>query len=479
MAGMNEGSALSGNSRSLREVMTASSRKKSSMACLAVTLVLLFTVLLPAGGQFGDNVISLMAEVSELPFDSLWPGFEPSNIPVVIFNGENTYAFGFSVPPTDFIPLKNRPDIFLYSGQHPAVRANRSILLDSVNAAACITRPPSFLPWFSRFMYSRQISAAVVIHEKFHVFQAIHHPDWKPNDALLFSCPVDTAESLLSRRLEVEALKRAVKAKKVETMRAWIAASLQYRHQRLSSLPRKLAEYERILQLFEGLADYVEWRVRKRGIMSRLGNLDFAPSAIRNLGYISGRWTGCLLDRLNPSWKQDLEGGAFSFLDERLNEIAGGGEKCDVGFKKRAITRKLRRAKSDIHKRERRMEIMRRDFESQSGWRIEVDATRRPLRLTMFQPGLVEALNEREMLHKRWLALANDVCTLEVTWRECLTKRADRTHILGVIIPGLQERPQTVTKDGKRVIRAPGVAMTLSSADIREEGRTIFIKIDS
>ena len=81
------------------------------------------------------------------------------------------------------------------------MRANTGIELAGTPTASAMLDDPSQEP---------RLSAALLIHEAFHVFQAKRHPGWGANEADLFVYPVEIPPALALRRLESEGLRRWV-----------------------------------------------------------------------------------------------------------------------------------------------------------------------------------------------------------------------------------------------------------------------------
>lgn len=137
---------------------------------------------------------------------SLWPGFEPLAIPLAIYDGDRTYLFRHPAPPDGFVTVEQDDhQAHVWDGRHPAVTANTSIELGDRTIATLILDLPDG---------DRSLSdlAAVALHEAFHVFQRERHPGWQANEADLFVYPTTDTERLALRRLETEALRRALAA---------------------------------------------------------------------------------------------------------------------------------------------------------------------------------------------------------------------------------------------------------------------------
>ncbi|HEX9902557.1 MAG TPA: hypothetical protein VGB72_06810 [Acidobacteriota bacterium] len=450
----------------MRKIRIEKRRAAIGLICLAA---LLFRIDLFAKTSKTSKAFTLWEEAGKYSSPVLWPGFEPEKLPTLIFDGSDTYAFGFASLPRGFSPAEGRADIGFYKGQHPLMIANRRVQLDNVYAASCLAFPEFFRK-------SSRILAGTLIHEQFHIFQALSHPDWSPNDAYLFNYPPDTTDSVLLRRLEVEAFKRAVSAASDDEIRGWAASGLAYRLERLRSLPQNLARYEDEIQRLEGLAQYVEWKVNGLGLLDNLPNLDFAPAAIRDWGYISGRWLGNILDRLDPDWKTDLEAGHYAYLKERLAKVVQGANDR-YSFSQEEVAGLRRQAEADLKVKLASRSKLRKKIEAKLGWRIEIIARKSPLHVRFFLANESEALSQREMIHTRWLALTSPSCDLQVIDQECLTESEGPGKVERVLIPGLNRRPRVERIAGQRMIRAPGLIILCRRAYITPRGRTLRIEL--
>jgi hypothetical protein len=413
--------------------------------------------------QPAADIFALMEAVKPYEARAIWPGFAPATIPVAVFDGMNTYAFGLPSAPEGFSLVPGRSGVYIYPGQHTLVRSNRRVSLGGIWTAAITTTQPL------------ETFAGNVIHEKFHVLQAHRHPDWRPNDAFLFYYPLDTLETVLARRLEVEAFKRAVTALDEEDARGWAAEGLRYRRRRLATLAEGLATYEDEVQRLEGLAEYVEWKTLDKDLLHRIYDLDFAPGAIRSYGYTGGRWFGYLLDRFDATWKEDLEAGVFQYLSERLEKSVRRAP--ERGFSSYELAETRKSVERDFRSRQESLQGRRQDFDARPGWRVEILADRDPLRLRLFIANRAVVPAEREMIHERWLTLFNDVCDLEVINRECLTVSNGVTLVLRVVIPGFDGKPAVQREEGRDVIRAPGVVVRFFGAEVTEGDRTLVVRL--
>ena len=116
----------------------------------------------------------------------LWPGYDPLEVPLAVFDGKNTVLFGHPSPPEGFTDVGG---LWIFEGRYPDVTANSSALIGDVNTATVM------LESLSR-KNSREARAALVAHEGFHVFQGTTGRNWGANEVNLFTYPVDNDQLL-------------------------------------------------------------------------------------------------------------------------------------------------------------------------------------------------------------------------------------------------------------------------------------------
>jgi len=437
------------------------------MRKLSVLLLLVLSLALPGGPAAGDDarasetdpavvfaITDIVAALQAVEAEAWWPGFAPDAIPLALFDGRDTYLFNHPRPPAGFEPWADRAGAWRYPGHFEAVRGNRRALINDAWAATCI--PVRRSPVTGEENTPRTI-AGIIVHEKFHVFQKLRHPDWRPNDGLLFGYPLDTPDTLARRRLELTALQRAVRAAETAGAAAWAGEYLSRHQQRLESLAEPFAAYERELQRFEGIAEYLEYRIGGKDMMSAPLITGFAPGAVREMGYQSGRWLAVLLDRLRPGWKEKMETGEAKYLDELLAGALPAAPADPAGYEPAEVGSFMQQAAADCRAKEAWRAETRAGLDTTPGWRVEVRTAARPLRLVMFDPFHMDALGEAEMLHTRWLKLAGGA-TLEITDRPCLTRRDHSWQITGLLVAGLPGKP--TLENGAEGVRLTAAGLT-------------------
>ena len=437
----------------------------------ALLVVFCFLPGLEIRAEPGCDVFALMEEVRRLEAVPFWPGFDPQAIPVALFDDQNTYLFNFPYPLKGFRPVEDRSGVFVFEGWHPSVLGNRRIQIDGVWVATSV--PRSYSPDTGR-TYTISEMAGIVIHEKFHVFQALHHPDWRPNDALLLDYPLDTPESLALRRMEIEAVKRALLALKDRDAAGWARSALDIRRERLAVLSEKYAVYEREVQRLEGIAEYIEYRACGRGIFDAPVINGFAPIAAREMGYFGGRWIATLLDRMDPGWKARMEAGEFAYLEEELENILPSSLEPN-GFSPDELRQIREEAGEAMRKKDEERKRLARNFQMKLGTSVEFVAKSDPLRLEMIDPFSMEAVSERRMIHRRWLILKNDDGVVEVINRPCLTELNDRSQIVRLVITGMSRRKPVVQWLENAVITQEGVTAVFKGVKVSSRGDWITI----
>jgi hypothetical protein len=268
---------------------------------------------------------AVVAEMDRLAERDLWPRFDPRAIPVAIYDGERTVLFRHPTPPDGFQPLSAHHGVWIFPGRYPSVTANSSAEIGGVTTATLMPATGTV---------SLRDRAGLLIHEAFHVYQREHYPTWLANEAELFTYPVDDPELLALRRMEAEALRRALLADRQEQAACWARAALNFRGERFARMPPGGAAYERGNEWNEGLAHYVESHAVELPDSVILPEAEFAPEALRQRGYATGTAIGRMLDRFSPAFRtllaQDDSIPLDVLLAEALRTSEGSAARCDL-----------------------------------------------------------------------------------------------------------------------------------------------------
>lgn len=431
-------------------------------------LIALLLLLGEASGKSPD-AFAVVAELDRVSRASAWPGFDARRVPVAIWDGEKTLLFRHPNPPEEFSPFPGRPGVFSHAGRHPSLRANAAVTLQGVVTATLLFE--------NKDGRGTREWAATLLHETFHVFQGERHPEWTADEGALFLYPFEDPGPLFLRRLETEALRRAVLENSLSKSACWARAAIEVRGRRFALLPPDSAAYERGTELKEGLAEYVE---RKGGGKSPpLSGEDFGPEEIRRSAYATGSALAELLDRFDRNWKERLSGGESASLDEALSRSVERRRRERCGFSQAEEERARARAKRDTTSLETARAGKRRDFFSRPGWTLTISGGPEPLWPKGFDPSNLQRLSGGEVLHTRWLKLSNASASLEILDRASLTQPAGSHPLFNgvrtVTIAGLASPPVISEKDGTILFHAEGVAGEVLGGEVKRSERTVTI----
>ena len=420
--------------------------------------------------QNSPDAFAVFTEFDRLASRSLWPGFDPGATPIAIYDGERTWLFRHPNPPDAFQEFEEEEPVWYMDGWHTHVRSNSNSEIGGVQTATLIARDgdPTDL-------------AAVLIHETFHVFQAEDHPDWAANEVELFVYPLEQAELLLARRLETEALKRTLRAEDDEGRLCWASKAMSLRRGRFALMPEGSVEYERGLELKEGLANYVEIKAAGQSGLDLFPSEGFGAAEVRERPYATGPAIAISLDRFDPGWQSRLEPETRP-LDELLFGalFERSPEPCEFNHAERRAAEE--RARADVAALVREREELKRDFLGQPGWKIVVSASPdAPLWPQNFDPLNVERVSTGEILHSRWLKLQGLEAGLEVLDRSALTVGAGAhplfDGVLEVVATGFQEEPLSRASGDTLYVDGPGFSGWFRGARLERTDETIVIRV--
>ncbi len=418
--------------------------------------------------------VAIVAEIDRMGESELWPGFDPRQTPIAIYDGAWTTLFRHPNPPEEFTECPRAPGVLCYEGRHESIRANTSTELNGVSTATLIANtdaPRSVQEW-----------AAVAVHEIFHVFQRARHPAWQANEAALFVYPMGDAELLHLRRLETLALERALSAADVGGATAWTKTLLATRQTRFAGMAENFAAYERGTELNEGLARYVQQQAANKNSLPEFPARGYAAHEVRLRSYAVGEGLGLLLDRFRPDWKAHMESGAEQPLDELLGEAVAGTAGPLAEFTPGDQKKTREEAAAHASELQTQNKSRRREFLAQPGWTVIVsNESSEPLWPQGFDPLNVYRVTEREILHTRFLKLGNSLGSLEVLDRYSLTEAAGEHPLFNGVgkltVTGLPAEPVTQEDEGKLTITGEGFRAEFRSAQVERSGKTLIIRL--
>jgi hypothetical protein len=421
------------------------------------------------------DVFEVMALATAGRMETLWPGFKPSEIPVLVFNGRDTYLFHSQGIPDGFIREETHPGVSLFKGQHPQARGNSIIRLGESWMATSVLSASSRR---TGEQYALKDMAGIIVHEQFHVFQRTRHPRWRQNDGLLLLYPKETAEALFLRRKEKEAFQRAVMSEVKKDIAGWAAAALRCREERLAGLPAPFVQYEKDLQRTEGLSDYIE-RVARGLDPLNASNMTngIVPAGIRDLGYVEGRWIAMILDKLRPDWKAALEKNDMLFLEDILRETVNASPGETRSFEAAEVEAMKAAAEADISSWRQKKKAEQEAYAARPGYRLEIDASARPLTIRIFEPLEIELLEDGGVFHRMIFAAGNDTGSLRIADHPCLTWFDNSLRVTRLVVNGLKQAPDVVEGGNKLILKTDGISIELpfTSFNVKDKAYRIVL----
>lgn len=438
-----------------------------------IAILLVLPCLLLAQQASKPRAVEVLREFERIARQPLWPGFEPHNTAVELYDGTNTYLFHHPKPPEGFQALAGEPGIFagvfVYPGQHASVRANTGAELNGV---------PTATADISKSKATVREQAALLIHETFHLYEKKAHPKWAANEAELFLYPFDDAAALALRRLETQALLEAMGARSDRDVRCWSEAAMRLRNQRFRKMPAGSAAYERGIELNEGLAQYAEYKAARKP--AALTRADFPAELIRQRGYATGQTLALLLDRfVGKKWKDEGD----KPLDQRLEEYFAREPQrpiriCAPGPDQ--VQEEVARAQSERDQLLTNRGKRKQEFLSATGWRIEVIAGKEPLWPQGFDPWNVQNLGDNNVLHTRWMKVGNASGELEVLDHASLTEGVGPHPLFNgtkrLVVTGLG--PVSLSeKDGRVTMEATGIKGAFAGASVTNKGQAVVVRL--
>jgi len=415
----------------------------------------------------------------------VWPGFDPSTIPVALFDGEQTILLRHPSPPPEFSPMPGRPGVLVATGRYPGVAGNSTREIGGVRTATVIARPAQ----------PAEGAILATVEEVFHVFWLARHPSFRPNELARYAYPVKDAENLRRLLAEDEALARALEAKPTGDAARWVVAALEIRRERMPSLTEDVRSFETALEMMEGTANYVA-RVAVGEPPERTAErLRAARRAddIRWRFYDTGAALCLLLDRLSPGWQERSEQQPALTIVDMMDTALRTHHAEAATFSGTDTAGFASRAAADIADLSGRQQRLRSEILERRGPRIvvEVEEGAEPFRVQRFDPINLMVLDAGEIAHANFLSLSVPQGTVELTnpgfvrntfsGTVGLTSPAGR-HPLSdgvrrVTIAGIDGVPKVVRDAESVTVEASGVRLALRGAEVRVDGELIRITV--
>ena len=445
---------------------------------VALVLALCVVVARAAPAQGGMRpspaLLALLAEFDRMAALPLWPGFEPRRTPLAIYDGTHTWLVRHPSPPDGYLPVRGRSDIVVAGGRQAEVTSNSSATIGGVPTATVMPSPPGS---------DARHRAGVAIHEAFHVFQRARHQAWQANEVDFFTYPHTDAANLAGRRREYALLRLALATRDSAGAACHAFIALLERDTRYRTLGAAGVAYERLGELNEGLATYVQMRAIGASDAEAVPDSTLPPDGVRAQLYLGGPAWGRLLDRFARGWRDTLERRDSLTLDgllmRALLRTSTERPNCGLGAARWAAIDSA--AARDAAGLVRSLAADGERFLARAGWRIVIDASRSPIFPAGFDPLNVRRVSERNVLHTRFVELANGQGRLHVVGRGALTESAGAHPMFSgartVTIAGLDAEPVVRDSAGTTLVTADGVTARFARATVAREGQVVRVTL--
>ncbi len=454
---------------------------------LAVVLVLTAFAAVATGARQAPerDVFAFVRALDDAGARQVWPGFNPSEWPIALFDGQQTLLLRHPSPPLEFAPVPGQPGVLVMPGRHPAVVGNSTREIGGVRTATVIATPAQAV----------DSSVLACVEEVFHVFWLRRHTNFRPNEMARYAYPVKDSRNSQRILAEDEALARALEAETRPQAAGWVAAAIQIRRERSPQMSDDDRAFETGLEMMEGTANYVA-RVavgqKNEATAARL-RAERPADQIRWRFYDTGTAMCLLLDRFQPDWKARIDRELDRTTADLLADAIARMDVQPASFSATEMRQFEDRASTDIAALSARQRAAREDLLARSGPRImvEVAGDAEPLRVTRFDPINLLVLDGGEVIHPNYITFTCSNGTIELTnpgfvrgsfsGTVALTRAAGR-HPLGdgiraLTVVGVRGTPRVDRRDGRLTLDADSVHITLQGADVRTEGETLRISL--
>ena len=431
------------------------------------------------------DVSAFVRALDEAGARKVWPGFNPSDWPVALFDGEKTILLRHPSPPPEFTPMPERPGVLVSPGRYPAVVANSTCEIGGVRTATVIATAGK----------SVENTNLAIVEEVFHVFWLPRHPSLRPDEMARYVYPVKDVENLRRLLAEAEALARALEADGEQESAKWAATALQIRRDRTAGLADSLRTFETALEMMEGTANYTARRSLGQSPGQTAARLRGGRpvEGVRWRFYDTGAALCFLLDRADPGWKVRADKEPELTMVELLSAALARRNVGPNTFSDTEVAGFRSRAAGDIAELAGRQQRLRGELLARPGARVTVEVADKaePFRVQRFDPINLFVLDAGEVVQANFITLTGSSGTVEVTnpgfarnsFAGTVAFTVSAGHrplgdgIRQVTIVGIQDAPRVGRGEGTITVVARGVRIELRGADARTDGEAIRITV--
>ncbi len=403
-----------------------------------------------------------------------WPGFDPSAIPALLYDGVNSYLVNHPAPPDNFVKHDKMAGIYFFPGRHELVRANTAVEIAGIHTA-CLDAD------LAKNGDATEL-AAILLHEKFHCFQLADPAHWGEgaNEFAVFEYPLENPDLLKLACLEMQALFKAYESRSPADMPRWLKLALDLRAEKYKAMPASCVAFERETELMEGTAFYIQAKASGSNPRTNLPDRIYQPNSIRIRAYLTGSLLCNLLDRIDADWKKKLNPKEGIYPDTIAQKsLPEHIRPChfDPGF---AEKEKTRAEKAVSAYRDGKLALIGA-FLKKPGYKIILDCGSRPLWPAGFDPMNMEKISQNELLHKRWVKLSGDRAEMEILGMEALTEGVKDHPLFNgvkkVTVTGLANKPEINRENQQIRIKSSTISLIIEHGELEINEDTCLIHL--
>ena len=409
-------------------------------ALTVVVCLLLVIRIFPQQQDLSDNenrafeVLKTSLSFSATIKDKVWPGFDLNNYAFVLTSPQSgAYLIGFNKAPEGTTRVTtnafNTPVYFtrdnrVYAGNTSQVVAGKHTAIIQINSLAG--------------SLSKGIESAMglVFHESFHAFEGDKsRPGIKwlaENIMILPDYPDDSVKSNSLFRIESQILFKALQSSDKSDLNSLLQQFITVRTERQKALEPSFVQFEKHLELNEGLADYAETKstllaiemVSRKEITlplkySQAGDFlstRFAPlnsinkigSNVRERFYYTGASQALLLDRLKSDWKKRVQYEGASLQDLLAEPTDSASQNVQAILKQYDFDGIAKDEEQIISKRKARRQALADSVEGQRNYTIDVSALGHMGNYKSFDPWNEVPVSRTKRVHTSVLSIEQE-----------------------------------------------------------------------
>jgi hypothetical protein len=447
--------------------------------------------------------------------DKVWPGFNLNNYAFVLTSPTSgAYLIGFDKAPEGTIrvatnafgtPVYFTRDNRIYSGNTSQIVAGKHTAIIQINSIA------------GNLSKGIEGAMGLVFHESFHAFEGDRSRagiKWPAENIMILpDYPDDVVKSNSLFRIESQILFRALQTSDKNELADLVQQFIAVRKERQRTIDPGFVQFEKHLELNEGLADYAETKSTLLAIEMAGGKeislqlkyskasdflaTRFAPlnsinkigSNVRERFYYTGASQALLLDRLKSDWKKRVQYDGASLQDLLAESTDTSSQNIQAILIQYDFDGIEKDEEQIVSKRRAQRQALADSIESQRNYIIDVSALGRMGNYKSFDPWNEVLVTKTKRIHTSVLSIEQEGAYKAYFSQAVIEDLANRRYITA-IGPSDQQKimvdgqtisaSETIVKrfESSLKIKTPNFELDASSGTINISERGVTIRIE-